>query len=108
MTVHGIIVCLLAAQVGETPAPPGPESQAQPAGPTLALEEALREARAKNLDLKAVRARLDQSRELGWQAWSAYLPQVTAEGSYTHNEVEDVTLPVATAFTVRQRTGSAG
>ena len=99
MTTFGIAVALVLAQTAPAPAP-----AAAPAGAstlaatperasTLTLEDALREAQAKNQDLKVARARLDQSRELGNQAWSFQLPQVTASGSFTHNNFSDVTLP---------------
>jgi outer membrane protein TolC len=96
MTTFGIVAALLVAQA----APAAPQ-----AASTLTLDDALGEAQAKNYDLKVARARLDQSRELGWKAWSFYLPQVTAGGTYTHNNIADVTLPLPVAFTVRQRTG---
>ncbi len=66
------------------PIPPG----ARPALPVLTLDQALREAQARNLDIKQAQARLDQANEASWQAWSYYLPQVKANGVYTRNEVE--------------------
>ncbi len=66
------------------PAPPAP------AGPVLTLEEALALAARQNLDLRAAQARLRQADELGWKAWSNYLPQLTAGGVYTHNQYEAV------------------
>ncbi len=93
MTTYGIMTALLLAQAGQATqtAPQSPYVLA--GGSTLTLDEALREGRARNLDVKASRARLDQSKELHWEAWSAYLPQVTASGTYTHNNFADVTIP---------------
>src|SRR4051794_40735070 len=93
MTIHGLMVALLLTQVDA--APPG-RPQAPPPAPaaaaTLTLDDALRIARARNLDLKVAQARLDQSKEFHWKAWSAYLPQVFVSGTYTHNNVSDVTI----------------
>ncbi|HEX9291529.1 MAG TPA: TolC family protein [Anaeromyxobacteraceae bacterium] len=105
MTTFGIVAALLLAQAAPAPAPAAPATQ--PAS-TLTLEDALREAQAKNQDLKAARARLDQSRELGWKAWSLYLPQVTAGGTFTHNNLEDVNIQFPAFSTVLQRTGAPG
>ncbi|HUK66988.1 MAG TPA: TolC family protein [Anaeromyxobacteraceae bacterium] len=89
MIAQGLIAALLLTQAGAVQ-PEGPQAIA---GPTLSLEEALRQAQARNLDLKAARERLLQSRELSAEAWSAYLPQVSASGTYTHNSYSDVTFP---------------
>ncbi len=93
MTTYGIVTALLLAQAGQATQTVPQSPLVVTGAPTLRLEEALREAQARNLDLKAARARLDQSKELHWEAWSAYLPQVTAGGTYTHNNFSDVTLP---------------
>jgi outer membrane protein TolC len=58
------------------------------AGPVLTLDEALAEAQAKNLDLKAARARLEQAEQASRKAWSGYLPTLTASGAYTRNSNE--------------------
>jgi outer membrane protein TolC len=55
------------------------------AGPVMPLDEAVGTAVARNLDLKVAQARLDQARTLPWQAWSGYLPHVSATGAYTYN-----------------------
>jgi outer membrane protein TolC len=100
---YGILAAIALAQS----APAAPQLTAPPAGdvrtvpqpplvakpPTLSLESALREADSKNFDLKAARARLEQSKELHWKAWSAYLPQVIASGTFTRNSFPDVTFP---------------
>ncbi len=72
------------------PAAPVTPPAAPPAGPVLTLDEALALAARQNLDLKAAQARLRQADELGWKAWSNYLPQLTAGGVYTHNQYEAV------------------
>jgi outer membrane protein, multidrug efflux system len=54
----------------------------------LGLDEALAIARRNNRDLRAARARLEQSATNVEQAWVALLPQVTAQGKYTHNYKE--------------------
>jgi outer membrane protein TolC len=96
MTTQGIVLALLltqappAAQDGSPPAAP---QQPRVAGPVLTLEEAIREARARNTDLKVIQARLEQSKELHWKAWSAYLPQIVASGTWSHNDFGTVSLP---------------
>jgi outer membrane protein TolC len=57
----------------------------------LTLDEALVLARAHNRDLRAARARLEQSATNVEQAWAALLPQIAAQGKYTHN-YREVTL----------------
>jgi len=71
-----------------------PSLAAESGGPLLSLEQALKEAQEKNLDLKQAQAKLTQA-SLGWRKVLAqYLPQVSAAGSYTHNDVEQkFTLP---------------
>jgi len=66
-------------------------TQATPAR-TLTYDDAIREALARNNDLKATRSRLDQARTIGWKAWAAQLPQVTAGASWTRND-RQVELP---------------
>ena len=56
--------------------------------PVLTLEQALREARQKNLDIEQAEARLHQADQATAKAWSFHLPQVTAGGSYTRNSEE--------------------
>ncbi len=57
----------------------------------LMLPEALELAQKGNYDLKAQKARLDQAKAGVEQAWTALLPQVAAQGKYTHN-YKEVTL----------------
>lgn len=66
------------------------------AHPVLTLEEAFRLADAQNQDLQAARARLLQADELSRKAWAGYLPQLTANGTYTYNSAEaKITLPTS-------------
>jgi outer membrane protein TolC len=101
MTTFGIVVAIALTQA----APAGGAAAAPAGARTLTLEDALREVQAKNFDLRAARARLDQSRELSNKAWSSQLPQVTASGSYTHNELADTTIQLPTGFAVRDCAG---
>ncbi len=68
---------------------PAPAQDAQPAlaqpAVVLTLDEALKLAEQRNIDLKAAAARLRQAEQGYWKALSGYLPQVTAAGSYTRN-----------------------
>jgi outer membrane protein TolC len=66
--------------------------------PVLTLDEALRMAAERNLDLKAAAARLRQAQQATRKAWAGYLPSVTASGTYTRNEAE-AAIP-AGAFTL--------
>jgi outer membrane protein TolC len=71
----------LAFAIAQAPAQGAPPAAG--AGPTvITLDEALRLASERNLDLMVLRARLDQADEISWKAWSRYLPQVTATGSW--------------------------
>jgi outer membrane protein TolC len=51
-------------------------------GNPLTLDEALARAVEANYDLAAARAKLQQARQGVWKAWSGYLPQVSASGTY--------------------------
>jgi len=53
---------------------------------TLTYDDAIREALARNNDLKATKARLDQARTIGWKVWASQLPQVSAGVSWTRND----------------------
>lgn len=67
---------------------------AQPAPETLTYADALHEAQARNNDLRAARARLDQARTIAWKAWASQLPQVSASASWTRNDAR-VEIPAA-------------
>ncbi|HEU4384616.1 MAG TPA: TolC family protein [Anaeromyxobacteraceae bacterium] len=68
--------------------------QPGPSLPVLTLEQALKQARQQNLDIQQAEARLRQAQELSAKAWSYYLPQIVAGGSYTHNSAAaEVSLP---------------
>jgi outer membrane protein TolC len=70
------------------------------AHPLLTLDQALAEAESRNPDLRAARARLRQSEELGAKAWSGYLPGLTASAGYTRNAY-GATFPAASSYVVR-------
>lgn len=89
MTTCALLAAVLLAQAA-VPAPQG-----------LTLDDALREAAARNPDLKVLAERVRQSSELTWKAWSAYLPRVTAGGTFTHNSIPDVTFQTPSAFAIR-------
>jgi outer membrane protein TolC len=75
-------------------AEPGPPSR------TLTFQEVLTRMESQNLELQAARARLAQAQELSAKAWSGYLPQITAGGSYTRNSDEAI-LELATGYAIR-------
>lgn len=76
-------------------------AQAQPQSlPVITLEESFRLAESQNTDLAAARARLRQADELSRKAWSGYLPQISAQGTYTYNSVE-AKLPMPTGYAIR-------
>jgi len=58
------------------------------APPLLTLDEALKLAEERNLDIKAAQAKLGQAQLLARKVWAAYLPQLSVGGSYTRNSVE--------------------
>lgn len=64
-------------------------ARAQAMGPVdarpLSLDEALHLAYRNNRDLRQARARVDQAHAGVQQAWAALLPNVGAQGKYTHN-----------------------
>src|SRR6266511_2083064 len=83
-------LALALAQAPAQPTAPQQAPQAAPAQPAavLTLDEALKLAEQRNLDLKAAAARLRQAEQGYWKAFSGYLPQVTAQGTYTRNGKE--------------------
>jgi outer membrane protein TolC len=97
------------APVAQPPATPRAAPPAAPAaaGPDLTLDEALQRALEENTDLQVARARLSQAKAGVWKAWSYHLPQVTAGGTWTHNNAQtELNLPIATYL--RERTGGPG
>ncbi len=118
---HAVVLALVVAQAPErppapaAPQPPAAQAPAAPAeatpaapaaGAVITLDEALRLAGERNLDLKAAQARLRQAEELSWKAWSGYLPQLNVTGAYTHNQYE-ASIRLPTGYAVRGRTGAA-
>lgn len=100
MNVSLVVVTLLLgqAQKGEPAKEPPPSFSSQglpdpmvPAAtsglPLLPLDQALTMARARNLDLKAAVARYEAAKEIIGKTWSGYLPQLSASGSYTRNNI---------------------
>jgi len=71
----------------------------------LTLEQALAEARRQNLDIQQAEARLAQAKQISWKAWSYYLPQISAGGTYTRNETEAA---VPTAYFIRDAGADQG
>ncbi len=116
-TVTAVALALALGQgPGQAPAAPTPQpappaqGQAQPQaapGRVITLAEALDLAAKDNLDLKAAAARLRQSNEASWKAWSGYLPQLTVSGAYTRNQYS-ASIPFPVYSQVRTRTGPAG
>jgi outer membrane protein TolC len=85
----------LALAVAQSPQVPAAPPAAPAAATVLTLDEALRLAGERNLDLKAAAARLRQAQQATWKAWAGYLPQVTAQGTYTRNgEAVEIPFPV--------------
>lgn len=81
---------LVAAWVGSVPAPAG----------VLTFDAAMKEARERNLDLKAAKARLEQADETSRKVWANYLPQLSVGGGYTRNSVE-TKLGLPTGYYIR-------
>jgi outer membrane protein TolC len=83
-----------AAPAAAPTAPAAAQPAAAPAGAPLTLDDAMVRAVEANHDLAAARAKLQQVRQGVWKAWSGYLPQVSAGGTYTRNSAEAaITLP---------------
>jgi len=95
----GIVLALAVAQVAQ-PAPPAAPAPAAPARPVLPFTAALKKAAEQNLDLKVAQARLDQARTATAKAWAAYLPQISAGGSYTRNNA-GAAISLPTGFAIR-------
>jgi outer membrane protein TolC len=91
-----IALGLALAQAPQQGSQGSPPPAAAPAGPVITLDEALQLAKERNLDLQVLRARLDQADEISWKAWSRYLPQVTATGSWQRQK--EIILPFPFAF----------
>ncbi|MFL5350509.1 MAG: TolC family protein [Hyalangium sp.] len=67
---------------------------------TLTFQDMLVHMESQNLELQAARARLSQAQELTSKAWSGYLPQISAGGFFTRNNIgAEITLP--TGYVIR-------
>ncbi len=58
--------------------------------PVLTLDDALKEARTRNVDLRIAQTKLDQARQLSAKVWANYLPQLGLGGAYTYNSAEAI------------------
>ncbi len=91
--MSSLTAAALALALAQVPQQGAPPAQAGGAPATvITLDEALRLAKERNLDLQVLRARLDQADEISWKAWARYLPQVTATGAWQWQK--EVTLPL--------------
>lgn len=74
----------------QPPAPQQPQAQqpqaqpplAAPGAPVITIQEALRIASERNLDLQVLKAQLAEANEISWKAWSGYLPHATLSAAY--------------------------
>lgn len=96
ISLSAVALALALAQAPPQGSPPPAAAGAAPG--VITLDEALRLAKERNLDLQVLRARLDQADEISWKAWSRYLPQVTATGAWQWQK-ENI-LPAGALFPV--------
>jgi outer membrane protein, multidrug efflux system len=94
ISLSAVAIALAMAQAPQQGSPvPAPSG----AGTTVVtLDEALRLAKERNLDLQVLRARLDQADEISWKAWSRYLPQVNVTGAWERQQ--EIILPFPYAY----------
>jgi outer membrane protein TolC len=96
ISIAPLALALSLAQAPAVPAPAAPQGAPAQAAPapsapsTLTLEDALRLTAERNYDIKAAAARLRQAEQQVWKAWSGYLPNVGASGTWLHNQYEAV------------------
>ena len=99
--VHAVVLALALAQTpAEAPTPAAPAAAEQgaaaqaapPAGEVSTLDEALRLATQRNLDLKVLAAQLDQADEISWKAWAGYLPQAAITGVW--QQQKEIAIPL--------------
>ncbi len=90
------------AQAGSNtqPAPAAQTAQQTSGLPVLTLDEALKQASERNLDLQAAQARLDQAKTASRKVWANYLPQLSVGGSYNWNS-SDAKLVMPTGYYIR-------
>ncbi|HEX9053117.1 MAG TPA: TolC family protein, partial [Anaeromyxobacter sp.] len=89
-------------QVAPPPEPPaGPAQaapqQAQPPAGAITLDDALRIAGERSLDVQVLQARLRQADEISWKAWSGYLPKATVTGAWQAQK--EIIIPFPVDFT---------
>jgi outer membrane protein TolC len=72
---------------GTAPAEPAAKSPV-PRGKTLTLRQAIEAARAQNLDIAQLDAKVQAAKELTWKAWSAYIPWVQGSAGVVRNQTE--------------------
>ena len=100
ITTAALALSLALTQAGPAAPAAAPATSLPTPTSTLLLADARARGRAANLDLKAAQARLDQVRAGIGKAWSAYLPQLSAGATWTHNsDAASITLP--TGYYVR-------
>ncbi len=99
-TAMMVALVLGQAQAGGDAAAAPPSAEQTPVlpadatGPAISLDEALKVAGERSLDLKALSAQLDQAQEITWKALSLYLPQVSVGASYTLQDEVRTPIPV--------------
>ncbi len=64
------------------------QAVAAPAGPPLTLDQAVSQACERSTDIAVAKARLAEAIATRGKAGTAFLPNIQAVGSYTHNSVE--------------------
>jgi OMF family outer membrane factor len=79
------VATMLTAPLALAQAPAAVAADVQPLGRTLTIDEALSIAHRNNRDLAQAKARVAQAHAGVLQSWAALLPQVVAQGKYTHN-----------------------
>jgi outer membrane protein TolC len=82
-----------AQQPGPQPLPAQPPLVA-PGAPVITIQDALRIASERNLDLQILKAQLAQADEISWKAWSGYLPRAGVTGAWQAQKSQIAEFPV--------------
>ena len=82
----GLTVALAVPQLAGAENAPSAPAEAQ--GPMLTLKEAIDQAQLRNTDLAVAKARVQEAQATRSRANSAFLPNIQAVGTYTHNSDE--------------------